>query len=230
MKLNEWIDIWLEVYKLPFLKDNSKEALTYYIQHIRQTFGDVEMSEIKGYTVQDFINSLSVTPNMQHKVVVYLRDIFDYAVRNDYLDKSPMRAVKFRAKKVQRFRALTLSELEVLNSYIQNKSYRILLLAYLYSGARRNEVIAPGAFAVDFEKNIITISGTKTENSARQIPLSPLLKVELEKLDDYSAYLTSYSSNHVTRLVRRVTRKLGIEGICVHSLRKTFATLCFLMM
>lgn len=225
MTLYSWIEIWQNTYKRPYLKKSGLECLRYCLKHILPVLGSRDIVTIKGYELQQLITSLSNIPNMQHKVKVYLNDIFEYAWRNDLVVKNPMLAIKFKPPVKAHRRAMTLLEQNLFIKKLEGERIRLLILTYLYTGCRRNEVILPGSFDVDFDLNTIFINGTKTKNSIRHIPLFPNLKVELEKTD-YKKYFSSFTPDYVTHKVHDFGVSIGLDFICVHSLRTTFATRC----
>jgi len=227
MKLSDWIDIWLETYKIPFLKYNSMECLKNCLNHIQSYFYGYNLSDIKGYQIQQFLNSLKSIPNVQFKVKVYFNEILDYAVRNRELDYNPMLAIKFRIPKQTHRRAMTKLEREKFIKSLDGKRYRLLYLTYLYTGARRNELIESDAVKFDFENSLVHLNGTKTKKAVRVVPLFEPLKKELLKVKNYKKYYTSFKPDYVTKTFLKHCRKVGILGYCVHSLRTTFATMCF---
>lgn len=225
MKFKEWVEIWHNTYKTPFLKKNSLDCLKYCLKHIMPVFEDRELESIKGYEIQAFINTLNDIPNMQLKVRVYLNEIMEYAYRNQLIAFNPCLALKFRLNKKNHYKALSQSEEKLFISSLRDKPYRLLFITYLYTGCRRSEVIGKDSFRVDFTKDIIYIDGTKTKTAKRIMPLFENLKKELINID-YKSYFENYKPDSVTKLCRKHCDKLGLNHICVHSLRTTFATRC----
>lgn len=226
MKLSNWVEIWVTSYKEPYLKKSGLDCLNYSLKHIIGVFGDRELETIKGYEVQQFLVSLNDIPNMQHKVKVYFNELLEYAYRNDLISKNPMLAIKFRPKTKIHRQAMSLEEELLFINGLENKKYKLLFLTYLFTGARRNEVISLNAINFDFNNNIVFINGTKTKSSVRTLPLILLLKNEILKINDWKNYYTSFNSDYVTRKVHRYALSIGLENVCVHSLRTTFATRC----
>lgn len=219
--------MWLETYKKPFVGNATLDTIEYCLKHIRKEFGERELSDIRGVEIQRFVNSLSDTPNMQDKCRKYLSDIMEYAYRNRYIDFNPMLAVKFKTYHFENTVPMNATEREKFIRSLKGKPYEVLYLTYLYTGARRNEVIAPGSFEVDFKKKLVYIHGTKTEKSDRVIPLFDKLEKALKTVPDYKAYLTSYKPNYVFLQLSRHMKKIGMDGFNVRSLRCTFSLMCY---
>ncbi|MDR2090931.1 MAG: site-specific integrase [Clostridiales bacterium] len=224
MKLNEWIQIWRETYKVPFLRPLGLECLKYCLNHIIPALGDREMSDLKGYEIQQFLNGLNDKPNMQHKVKVYLNEILEYAYRNRLIDFNPVLAIKMRIPKQKHRRALTERETDRFIRSLDGKPYRLLFLTYLYTGARRNEIIKE-TVKINFKKGTILLNGTKTDNAYRLIPLFDVLRRELEGVD-YQSYFLSFNPDYATKLMRKHCDRFGFKDISIASLRTTFGTRC----
>lgn len=227
MKFNEWVIEWLDNYKKPFVGKATLEVIRYCLNHILPEFGERELASIRGIEIQRFINSLSATPNMQDKCRKYLSDILEYAYRNRYIDFNPMLAVKFKNHTYDNTKPMNASERNKFIRSLKGKPYEALYLTYLYTGARRNELIAPGSFEVDFKRKLVYLHGTKTARSDRIIPLFNKLEVVLKKLPDYKAYFTSFKPNWVQLCLSRHLKRIGMNGYSVRSLRCTFSLMCF---
>lgn len=225
MKFKEWVEIWLDTYKKPFLKPNGLECLQYCLKHIMPYFGNRELETIKGVEIQQFINSLKDIPNMQNKVRVYLNEILEYAYRNRYIEFNPCLAIKYRVKAQHHREAMSQEQQQLFIKSLENSPHRLLYLTYLLTGARRSELISKESFRPNFANDTILICGTKTRLSYRTIPLFNQLRVELMDID-FKSYYESYTPDRVTKLLRKHCDKIGLTNICVHSLRTTFATRC----
>jgi integrase len=99
-----------------------------------------------------------------------------------------------------------------------------LFLTYLYTGARRNEIIKE-AVKINFKEKSILINGTKTDNAYRIIPLFDILRSELDGVD-YQKYYSGFKSDYVTKTMRKYCNSIGLPDISIASLRTTFATRC----
>jgi integrase len=224
MTLGTWIDIWLKAYKIPFLKPNGLTCVKTCLNHILPVFENCEIENIKGFEIQQFLNTLSHNPNTQHKVKVYFNEILEYAYRNRIIGFNPMLAIKFRVPIQKHRQAMTPKEQVKFKNSLINKPYRLLYLTYLHTGARRAELITPDSFQPNFKNDTVFIDGTKTKGSSRTIPLFKALKCELQAVGNYKAYFEQYKPDHVTKLLRKHCDRINLLHVCVHGLRTTFAT------
>lgn len=227
MKFREWVDEWLVNYKEPFVGKATLDTIGYCLNHILPAFGDKELGEIKGIEIQRFINSLAPIPNMQDKCRKYLQDILEYAYRNRYIEFNPMLAVKFRTYHTTNTDPLTKRQRDKFIKSLEGKKYKLLYLAYLYTGARLSEIITPGRFEVDFNKKLVYIHGTKTEKSDRVMPLFDKLAEALKEVPNYKEYFCSYTRNYVYLRLQRHLEQEKIKPFSVRALRCTFSLMCY---
>lgn len=227
MLLKDWIEQWLDCYKKPFVSPATLELIRYCIKHILIDFQGRDIEDIRGIEIQRFINGLSSKPNMQDKCRKYISEIFEYAYRNRYIDFNPCLAVKIKPYRCDTTQPMNSEQRDDFITSLNGKPYRALYLTYLYTGARRNEIITPGSFDVDFENKLVFIHGTKTEGSNRVLPLFNKLEAILLELGDYKTYLTSYKPNYVFLLLKRHLRRIGMPQFNVRSLRCTFSLMCY---
>lgn len=227
MKFVDWVHQWIKVYKEPFVGSACMDTINACLKHILSAFGERDFDSINGIEIQKFILSLSDTPNMQDKCRKYLSDIFKYAYRNRVISWDPMSAVKFRSYKFVNTKPMNAVDRQKFIDSLVGKSYELLYLTYLYTGARRAEVITPGSFIVDFDNDLIRIHGSKTEGSDRIVPLFHKLYEKILSVPDYKFYYTSYKPNWVYLCFARHMKSIGLSGYCVRSLRCTFSLMCY---
>ena len=227
MLFKDWVNLWIDTYKKPFVSQSTIELICYALKHILPVFGERELASIRGIDIQSFINSLNATPNMQDKCRKFLSEIFEYAYYNRYIDFNPMLAVKFKPYKYNNTHPMNEAQRKKFIRSLRGKKYEALYLTYLYTGARRNELIMPNSFEVDFKKGLVYIHGTKTAGSDRILPLFDKLRHILLKIPDYKAYFTSFKPNWVLLCFRRHMEKIKMPGFSVRSLRCTFSLMCY---
>lgn len=227
MIFSEWVTLWIDNYKKPFVSTATLDVIKYCLNHILPKFGDKDITQIRGIEIQQFILSLDHIPNMQDKCRKYLSEIMEYAYRNRYIDFNPMLAVKFKPYRFTNSTPMNEKQRKKFIRSLKGKPYEILYLTYLYTGARRNEIISPGGFEVDFKNKLVYIHGTKTANSDRVMPLFDKLEKILKSVPDYKAYFTSFKPNWVFLCLSRHLKKIGMPEFNVRSLRCTFSLMCY---
>lgn len=226
MTLDNWIKIWLETYKKPFINAATMDLINYCIVHIKREFRNRRMSDIKGYEIQQFHNSLGDIPNMQEKVHNYLNDILEYAFRNRIIEYNPMSAVKVKKHYTENTIPMTIEERNYFLESIKGKPFELLYLTYLCTGARKSEILFD-SIDIDLNNNIVHLKGTKNNYSDRYIPLFDKLKNNISLVSDYKQYYASYTPNYTYLQFRRHCQRIGLNNFCVRSLRSTFSNMCF---
>lgn len=146
----------------------------------------------------DYLEELELSTSTMQKHLNVLSGIFNLAVTNDIIAKSPMKKVKKISVIYEKGDVYTNEEVEQFIQLLdkeENKQMALLLKLAVTSGARRGELLALQWNDVDFTNNTIhirhSISYTKaegyvlrkpkTEKSIRTISINPKIMNELNK-------------------------------------------------
>ena len=91
----EYAALWLRVYKVPYLRQNSLLAIENALNnHIYPYLRDVPLKKVNQIQIQLVIASVSkMSKSLNNKVVQVLRGIFNAAVDNNLIAKSPVPAI-----------------------------------------------------------------------------------------------------------------------------------------
>lgn len=145
-------------------------------------------------------------------------------------ESNPVNRVKLPKQDEIKIRFLRKDEIPKLIEVIKNDEnieFLRLVLAYLHTGARRNEILSP-LFTwdnVNFEERKIMIYEMKSQNN-RYIPMNNTLFNILHdiKQGNHSCPFT-YNPDFVSPKIAKYYKLAGIKGANLHSLRKTFGSL-----
>ena len=194
----EYAALWLRVYKVPYLRQNSLLAIENVLNnHIYPYLRDVPLKKVNQIQIQLVIASVSkMSKSLNNKVVQVLRGIFNAAVDNNLIAKSPVPAtLRIGGKTTQEEIPLTAEQSQrLLDATRGTRAYLFCLLA-LQTGMRRGELCGLMWSDVDFPAGVIhvrhnalltnaqtTVSDTlKTSAAVRDIPIPPTLFAELVK-------------------------------------------------
>jgi integrase len=181
MTLGEWLSIWFETYKAPYLKPFSVRNIE---QMIRLHTPDwLKQKPLVSVTVLDIDRALVLIPNGRTRV--YARQVwhsaFLKACKLGILDKNVLELTDSIHYRKQRGKALTLSEQSEFLKAIKGTRTEWLMLFYLFTGVRRTEALNLTWDDIDEVEGLILIKGTKTEDSYRHILLTPDVKAILEQ-------------------------------------------------
>ena len=215
---------WLEL-KAPTIKQRTYD---YYVQlfgaNILPVLGFVKLESIKQSDVQALINDYITQGKMRTATKIFqtLKAIFDFAVGDELIEKSPMRLLKPPKYEEKNGCALTLEEerqfLSLLNTSKCLPQIKDALLFLLYTGIRRSELAG-----ARIEGQFVSVICAKTrkgfQEKRRLIPITPMLARWLPGFD--MAALNAVRPDALTQAMKRL-----MPAHHLHELRHTFITRC----
>lgn len=244
--------MWYDLYKKPYLRENSLNSIKYVLnQYILPYIGGCRLRDINPMQIQAIMAGLSNKSNsLQAKVLMNLRSIFNVAMENGLVAKSPVSTMLRPAgKATQEKETLTTSECQTLLTGVQNIRARTFLLIGLHTGMRRGEILGLQWRDIDFKGKVIhvrhnavvkegetTVSeDMKTKAANRNLPLSEELEAWLSerKKTSHSQYVIAMENHKpLTKSAYRsmwklVERELPDTHITAHILRHTYITRLF---
>lgn len=215
---------WLEL-KRPTIKPTT---YAYYVQlfgaNILPAFSGRYLDDVKQSDVQAVINAYIEQGKYRTATKLYqtLSAIFEFAVGEEILERSPMRKLRPPKYEERGGVALTLEEerefLELLNGSNCIAEIKNALLLLLYTGMRRSELASARA-----EGGFISVVSAKTrkgyQERQRLIPITPKLAewmhvIQLDKL-------RNVRPDALTQAFKRL-----MPAHHLHELRHTFITRC----
>lgn len=215
----------------------------------RQTFRDHYLHEITRQDLDRHFSSQNVGGRTKNIELSTLRLLFLKAVEWGFLNKSPLDGMKRFKEKSKGTRSLTLAEIALLQDHATPWTRHVIsLIAGL--GLRRHEAINLRFSDVDKTNNRVRILGKG--DKLRFIPLNSEIRKEIDflwnnypnqqygasKYEKLPPYLKRSDEQRVyvfchpdgtplksfAASLKKLYDKLGIEGVAVHGLRKTFCT------
>lgn len=226
LMLENYMTNWLETVKKPYIKE-----LTYksYIQtatvHIYPVFGNKEINTITATELQKHINSFYNQEKFRTAKKVYqlLSALFDYALSDGVIERSPMKKVILGTYEQEHGSALTLDEEKTLIEALKSNPYYVYLQAYvllLYTGLRRSEL---ETIELSDDKQWISVVTAKQrkgkKEKRRNIPVPPMLKKVLNLIDFDRCKNTG--KDYLTSSIKKV-----LPNHHLHDLRHSFVTRC----
>lgn len=232
----EWVNKWLGLYKQdvkPTTKMDYKSSLSYLTN-----LYEVDITKITSLQVLEELNKI---PHERRKQKVYelLNNIFNKAVDNDVITKSPLVKIDKPKHKKQNGLALTNVDETTLEQALLNTNEKMFLIC-LYQGLRKGEMLALTKKDFDLKNKTLTINKslniqnqideTKNDYSNRVMPLFDktiqLMQNDLNKLDDNARVFDIANQTCHTRF-KEIRAKYNLnEKYTIHSLRHTFITNC----
>lgn len=158
-----------------------------------------------------------------------LRRIFNIALRQNWLDKSPFQlgdSIISRAAEVERVRILSADEEKRLLAACTDKRehLRAILIAALDTALRKSELFTLTWDDINFDKKTIRVKALNAKTlKSRIVPVSSRLLRELEALKDYPSE-TVFGQRDAKHAFYNALRHAGIKDFRFHDLRGTAIT------
>lgn len=214
---------WLETVKKPYIKENSyKDYIVNINKHIYPKLGDKKIKDISLFELQELINSLTKQGKFRTATKIYqlLYSLFDYAVVDEVVPRSPMLKVKVQHYEKEHGQALTREEEKILVNKLNNDANEFIQ-AYcfiMYTGLRRSELAT-----MEMSDNWVKVKTAKQrkglKDKYRKIPISPMLKKILPLID-----IEKIIKVNVHTLTGHIKKIFPTHHL--HELRHTFITRC----
>ena len=204
LKLDEWFEKWLNIYKHNMIAPSSKRIYSQVFETlISPVLGDMSLQQISSINVRFLVNDLydrGYSHSTLNKVKVPLVDMLDKALLDDLVWKNVARGIKLpKSEDVER-RVLTRDEQLSFLETAKGTYYYNLYVTALNTGLRIGEIAALTPKDIDFETKKIHVTKTltyeklegdskktfhlgppKTEKSKRDVPLTKECEMALKK-------------------------------------------------
>lgn len=223
VKVADYTKKWLETAKKPYVKPNTyKFYLQTFNTDILPAFGNRELTSIKQIELQEFINRYTEQGKYRtaKKIFQFLASVFDYAVFDELLQRSPMCKVKIPIYEQKHGEPFTREEEKsfIDKLKVEPTIYMQAFVFLVYTGLRRSEL---ASVVIEDEWVYATTAKQRKgkKEKVRNIPISPMLSAVLSAIDIkaivklpvgvLSKHFKKYFPNHH-----------------LHDLRHTFITRC----
>lgn len=216
---------WLDTVKRPTVKSSTmKDYLYTFKNHLYPIFGTRTLESITRQEVQQHLNDLLKEGKSRaaHKQQQLLNAIFEYAIADELITRSPMTKIKLPIHESINGTALTIEEEQnLVLRYQQSETLSAKAFIFMiYSGIRRSEMKT-----ARIEGEWIEIVSAKQrkgkQERTRRIPISPQLKKYIPNVE---SELETFKNLYINRLSR--TFKEWMPNHHLHDLRHTFITRC----
>jgi site-specific recombinase XerD len=234
--LNHYIELYLKYCKS---RHSSKyhSLMRYTLELFSNYYNNPHIESIDSSLCEEFITrKYSNAKYLGNQFYRNLRTFFNWAVKNKYLNESPMSLLK--PPKVSRKNPEWLKEceLDMILEHVENKELTSIYTLLFYTGLRANELLSLTWSNIDLTNRIIYIRNnekftTKT-NTEKTIPINEKANCILKGLTDirrdqliFSKNGRKYNVDHVSKAFKKAVRKTNLnQNIHLHSLRHSFAS------
>lgn len=223
VKFNDYMQQWLDTVKRPAVKDTTFKEYVYTTnKYINPEFEGKELISIKGFEIQAFINRFTEAEKFKTAQKIYnlLSPVFEYAVIDDIIQKSPMQRISIPRYEQSHGVSLTRAEEKFLiDKLLSEKSiYAQTFVLIMYTGVRRSELAS-----IDIKDGWIYVTTSKQrkglKEKRRSLPIPPMLQKVIHLIDvqEVKKLKPDIVTNHM---------KDFFTSHHVHELRHTFITRC----
>ena len=219
---SEFACTWMDVVKRPHVGERTIDSYERILKnYVFPTFGNVQLRNVRPFDVQKLLSDMLEAGNGRTAEMIFtlLKPIFDFAVAEEVIARSPMALIKKPKHEVKHGCALTLEEEKALTVRLlsSDSPLRWAFLFLLFTGIRRSEL--PSAEISDAWVTVVTAKTRKGENKKkRRIPVSPKLR----------PFLADMTKANLSCSIDALTHDFPkfAPGHHLHDLRHTFITRC----
>ena len=169
MKFETIAEEWLaQIIREGSLKQSTIERYETVKSRVYYTFGHMKICNIKTMHIQRFINNLAekelngkgMSTKSQALHLIFVSDVFNYAIRYGIITSNPCRNVRTIKKAVKERECYTLAEAQTLleKREFAEPIYRTFFTLAIYTGLRRGELLGLEWKDIDLDAGIITIN------------------------------------------------------------------------
>lgn len=218
--LSEFGMRYIETYKKPTVSAEWFDGLVLILnKHIIDGIGDKRLKDIKPIEVQQMLNNKANSFSAEYvgKIYTLTRSIFKTAHKNGLTQfDCTADLVKPSGRPAKKGKSLTPAEQKALLKVIKGHRAETLCLIMYYCGLRTKEARELKWFDIDFDKNIVHIRGTKSENADRRVPLPLEASERLSELFNGEPFENVCIANKqsANKAWRNVKRLMNIELGC----------------
>jgi integrase len=252
VKFHNWVEMWLETYVKPLKKASThKQYEDTWKCYVKPYIKNIPLKTVTTLDIQKIIakmkerNLSSYTMKQVRKV---LNLAFGRALKEKYIDESPVKDIEIPAIQQKPRKTLKIDELRIALNYLKKSRWYWPFLFMLVTGLRRGELLALRWSDINEENKLITVEdnltdqgiGTTKSNKVHYVSLSGIaqncLKHFAEKLKRegnpavfnneagiifVSKKGTPLSPHSLNNVFRRIQEKAGVMAT-PHSMRHSF--------
>lgn len=250
-------DLWKHYEETELAGDRlSPSTKMVYRQHIRgyilPVWQDYRLQDVKAVPVERWLAELPYAPATKSKIRNVLSALYQHAMRQEWIDRNPIRDVRQSAKRQIEPDILEPQEIQSLLAGLQGPC-RTMVMVAAFTGMRVSEILGLQWRDIDLEEGVVhlrrgvvnqQVTPLKTAGSKRPHPIPPEVVTALSDWKQETSYSQPehwvFASPHsegrfpywpgtlLQKLVQPAARLAGIsKRIGWHSFRRSYATLLY---
>ena len=232
MTLQSFLELWLRTYVQPKRAPKTVDAYRYALAHLSGVILTTEIGQLSPMAIQAEVNELAaIYPRQAQLMHQALRSALKRAEKLEMIDRTPMDRVDPPAHETAEIKPLTAAEASAYYRECMSVPSGVLLACMLVLGLRRNEaralrygdMDADGVLHIRHQRTKEGLAPLKSRASRRDLVVPEALRPHFD--GPTGEYLVDISASSLRRQHRRVLAAIGAEGVTLHGLRHTAATL-----
>lgn len=237
----DFAQMWIDQKRDSLRPNTVRMYLNALNKHIVPVIGSMKIQDVR-YAHCERCLKVELSRSSNDKIRLTLTQLFEYAVINNLIMRSPAVGLKAKGKNAKKVEACTDEEIEQMFTELKDTRFLLFPAIAYYTGMRAAEI--RGLFWSDFDTDIVTVqrqlifrnnsaaltSDLKTRNAYRDIPVPDPLREIIEKHKSsfpcHKKYVICNADGTLLTYqgYKRLILPLGRMGIKPHQLRHTFAT------
>ena len=235
MKVNELFELFMENNPASPAWDKKRKEI--YRRYVKDEIGSKRLKDIKPLHIGRIISKMrdkGLSANTQNKVLVILRPMFEFAIKNRLIKENPASEIRIKQKDTKKIVTNAQEKLKkiysaIMELYADDPYYRAFFL-FALSGRRKSEILTLRWENIDLANNYYWIADAKpNENQCYDLP--PLIKEALLELGVQKKGWVFFSftnpKEHLKkpdRQVDRLKKYLGMPEFSLHYCRHILAS------
>jgi site-specific recombinase XerD len=196
---------------------------------LKAAIGNIQLGKITPKQIEKHINDRLDSGVSPAGVGLELRTIkafFNYQIKMKSLNTNPAAGIDSPKQVLKPIRFLTREEVQDLLDVVDDPNYKDLILAYLNSGARRQELLAEKFTWDNVQFKLKRIKLIGKGDKIRFVPMNKtLLEILKRRKADGHEFPFQMDYHWMFKKIKGYYEDAEIENANVHTLRKTFGSL-----
>jgi integrase len=212
------------------LSDSSQSFRRNILRKVCSKAGALPFRRLEGRHVMQWMDDRADRPEAANNLLKTLRGLFRFAVKRQFISRSPTDTLKKIKTKSDGFHTWTLDEVwSFLAAHPRGTMPCLVLYLALFTGLRRRDLVSLGQQHVDGDGYLVLRTG-KT-GAAVELPILPILQAVLDVTPRHglmfveNAYGRPYTAASLGMAFRKWADRAGLKHCTLHGLRKAGATL-----
>lgn len=215
---------WYVENKEPFIAESTKEDFIYIKKKIEPIF-NINLRKLSKEIILKHI-ATSKESRTSEKAIIYLREMLDCAVKEHKIKFNPFDTIVVKFKKRKPKPPFTYEEQKVIIESLRGKEFEPIILLYLTTGLRKNELDFKDIEKHIDENNVLTARNLKSRDKEIRYKKIKISKDMAEIVFKNKEVFHKYNARLIFDHFDSFLKELKIKGSIV-TCRHTFATNCF---